>query len=229
MPSRAASRFCAAKAAISRRRRRPIPAFGACRPTAMQHRARAALAGPQARRCRSTTARRRRPARRAAQRRRPGDRLVQAARRRRSRRPGRRPQGGRRGPLRPMPARGRQLPQPAARPHRRLEHPARRAQDRGRLRRRPGASCARSPTGPSPRCCAARPRSASAPRRRPATSFRYFTAFPPLTSTGHMRRLEAAQRGEPERRRQVRARQLAERHLPQLRTRTISSTATAIS
>ncbi len=105
----------------------------------------------------------------------------------------------------------------AARPLRRLEHPAGGAQDRGVLRRdlalpartaRLAGARGAAPPGRGPH----RPRDA-ARRKSSATSRR----FPPLTSTGHMRRMEAAQDGEPQRPEEVRERQLAQRHLPQRR------------
>ena len=55
------------------------------------------------------------------------------------------------------------------------------------------------------------------PETPPTDVFRYFTAFPPLTSAGHMRRLEAAQAASPNDVQEVRERQLAQRHLPQRR------------
>ena len=140
----------------------------------------------------------------------------------RGRRAGRRHQGRRRKPLGRRARRRRQLQQPPARPLRRVEHPARRAQDRGRLRldlalpaREPRLARARgaAPPGRGPH----RPGNA----RRP-TSCATSRPFPPLTSTGHMRRLEAAQAASPNDLKQFAERQLAQRHLPQQPTRTSS-------
>ena len=104
--------------------------------------------------------------------------------------------------------------------------PARRAQDRCRLRldlalpaREPGLARARgaAPPGRGPH----RPRHAGRTR-----CSRYFTAFPPLTSAGHMRRLEAASTISPTTCRSSRAR--AGATPPSRRpTRRSSSTSTA--
>ena len=80
-----------------------------------------------------------------------------------------------------------------------------------------------SPTGPSPRCCAARPRTASVPRRRRRRSSAISPPSrrsPAAATCAAWRRL----RREPQRPEEVRQRELAQRHLPQRPTRRNSST-----
>jgi soluble lytic murein transglycosylase len=54
-----------------------------------------------------------------------------------------------------------------------------------------------SPDWPEPEVLRRQAEDRIGPETPPSETFRYFTAFPPLTSTGHMRRMEAAQAASP--------------------------------
>ena len=54
-----------------------------------------------------------------------------------------------------------------------------------------------SPDWPEPEVLRRQAEDRIGPETPPSDVFRYFTAFPPLTSTGHMRRMEAAQAASP--------------------------------
>ena len=155
---------------------------------------------------------------RGGQRRGAGHRLRNAADRRRGGGFRRRPEGDRRGPLRRRPRRWWRV---SAIPllSRYVDWSILRvgAQDRCRLRLDLALPARQSRLARAGGAAPPGRGSHRRRRRRPPRSLRYFTAFPPLTSAGHMQPPGGGPGGEPQRRAEVRQRQLAARDVPRRR------------